>query len=230
ALTVLAGAVFLGALAARAADKPAAAPAAAPAKAPAPAAAPAAAAAKGAPADKAPAPAPADKAAAPAAAAAPPAMPTPAPELDQMFKPYEGSWKCDTTFAAGAMGPGTPEVKVKSEVKIKKELGGFWYAGNYKVKKTKAMPGMEGVFMLGYDVAAKAPVNVTYDSTGSYAVETGAGSTAEKQVFVGDGHMMGMKVKMRETMAKKGDKEVEHTFEVDMGKGFTKMGTDVCKK
>ena len=42
--------------------------------------------------------------------------------------------------------------------------------------------------------------------------------------------MMGQKVKMRETMSKKGDKEVEHTFEIDMGKGFQPMGTDSCKK
>jgi hypothetical protein len=49
-------------------------------------------------------------------------------------------------------------------------------------------------------------------------------------VFVGDGMMMDMKNKVRETMTKKDAKNVEHTFEVDMGKGFQAFGTDVCKK
>jgi hypothetical protein len=32
--------------------------------------------------------------------------------------------------------------------------------------------------------------------------------------------MMGMRTKIRETMTKKDPNTVEHTFEVDMGKGF----------
>jgi hypothetical protein len=42
--------------------------------------------------------------------------------------------------------------------------------------------------------------------------------------------MMDLKNKVRETMTKKDAKNVEHTFEVDMGKGFQMFGTDVCKK
>jgi hypothetical protein len=213
--TVICGTLLSMTLVARAADKPADK---------APAAAPAAAKA----ADKAAAPAP-DKAAAPAAAA-PAGPPKPAPEVDALFKGWEGNWKCDTTFAANSMGPGSPETKTKSEVKIKKDLGGFWYRGDYKIKKTKTMPGMEGVFMLGYDAGAKSAVSVSYDAMGGYAVETSPDATADKLVLVGDGHMMGMKVKLRETMTKKGDKEVEHTFDVDMGKGFAPMGVDACKK
>jgi hypothetical protein len=229
-------ALFSVALAAQAADNKPAAPAAAPAAAAKPAAAPAAAPAPAtkpaaAPAAAAPAAA-APAAAAPAAApAAPTEPPKPAPELDALYKAWEGNWKCDTTFAANSMGPGSPEVKVKSEVKIKKDLGGHWYKGEYKVKKAKTNPAFNGVFMLGYDAGAKAPVNLTFDDMGGYAVETGAaGASAEKIVFTGEGHMMGMKVKFRETMTKKGDKEVEHSFESDTGKGFQPMGTDVCKK
>jgi autotransporter translocation and assembly factor TamB len=216
----ISGALLSISLVANAADK-------APEKAAAPTAA-APAAAK--PADKAAAPAAAAPAATAAAAPAAPPVPTPAPELDATFKGYEGNWKCDTTFAAGSMGPGSPETKVKSEVKIKKESNGFWYKGEYKVKKSKTMPGMEGTFLLGYDAGLKAPVNVNYDGMGGYALETASGATADKIVFTGDGHMMGQKVKLRETMTKKGDKEVEHSFDVDMGKGFQPMGNDVCKK
>jgi Protein of unknown function (DUF1579) len=203
---VISGALVSSALVARAADK-----------APAPAV------------EKAAAPA-AEKAAAPAAAA-PAEPPKPDPAVDALYKGWEGSWKCDTTFNAGSMGPGSPEMKLKTDVKIKKDLAGYWYRGEFKIKKTKAMPVMEGVFMLGYDAAAKLPVNITYDSMGGYAVETGAlDATADKTVYVGEGHMMGMKAKFRETMIKKGDKAFEHSFDIDMGKGFAPMGTDECKK
>lgn len=225
------------------APAPAAAPAAAPAKAPAaaaaaPAKAPAAAAAPAAAPAKAPAvatkeTAPAAKPGAPVAAAAPAAPaapPGPPAEVDQLFKAYEGNWKCDTTFPAGAFGPSTPELKVKTEVKIKKEPGGYWYKGEYKMKKTKTNPEMAGTFLLGYDAGAKSVVSVNYNIMGGYALEHGTGGTAEKVSYSGDGVAMGQKVKVRETMSQKDAKTVEHTMEMDMGKGFQALGTDVCKK
>src|SRR5690242_3530559 len=69
---------------------------------------------------------------APAAAAAKPPEPKPAPELEAYMKGFEGKWKCQTTFPAGAMGPGSPEVKTTANVELKKELNGFFYRGEYK--------------------------------------------------------------------------------------------------
>jgi hypothetical protein len=212
---VVSGTLFSGALVAltaQAADK-----------APAPAAAPVAAKETAAPAGK-------EAPAAAAPAAAPSGPPAPPPEVDQLYKALEGSWKCESTFNAGAFGPGSPELKLKSEVKIKKEAGGYWYKGEYKVKKAKTNPEMNAVFLLGYDAGLKSAVNVNYDNMGGYAIEHAADATADKVAFSGDGHMMGSKTKVRETMTRKDPKTVEHTFEVDMGKGFQQLGVDVCKK
>jgi hypothetical protein len=196
-----------------------------------------AAAATGAPAAKPVAttpPAAPTKTAAPTSAAtaatAPPT--TPAPELDALFKSYEGSWKCDTTMAPGSMGPNSPEVKVKSMVKIAKakDLAGFWYRGEYETKKTKNTPGFRGTFMMGYDAASKTALNISYDNTGGASLATAPNAAGDSVTFVGDSYMNGMKAKTRETMTKKSPKEVEHKFEVDMGKGFQVMGTDECKK
>jgi hypothetical protein len=177
------------------------------------------------------------KATTPATAAATPpaagALPTaPAPELDMLFKSYEGSWKCDTTMAPGASGPNSPELKVKSMVKIAKakDLGGFWYRGEYETKKTKATPGFRGTFMMGYDAASKTALNLSYDNTGTASLATAPNASGDTVTFVGDSYMNGVKAKTRETMIKKSPKEVEHRFEVDMGKGFQVVGTDDCKK
>jgi hypothetical protein len=170
---------------------------------------------------------PAKDATPPAGAAAPAGPPKPPPELDTTYKAFDGSWKCDTTFAANAMGPGSPELKTKTTIKFKKDFNGFWYRGDYEAKKTKDFPGMKGSVFLGHDGKQLLVSNI--DAMGGVAMGVGT-ATGDTLTFVEDGYMMGMKVKMRETMQKKSDKEVTHKFEVDMGKGFQPMGEDVCKK
>jgi len=179
-------------------------------------------------ADKAPVAAP--PTAAPSAGAAPatPPAPAPAPELDALMKGFEGSWKCDTKFAANALGPGSPEFSAKSTVKIKKELNGFWYRGEYEIKKTKAMPGFKGYFFIGYDPGSKQALITGIDAMGGLTSGTGA-ITGTSVTFVEEGYMGGMKIKSREAMELR-DKSPFHKFEIDMGKGFQPMGEDTCKK
>ena len=228
--------VMLSAASVLGADKPAPTPAAAPAPA---AAAPAAA--KPAPAAAAPAAKPASApvaantpaakpAPAAAAPAAPPAPPTPAPELVAFAKNFEGNWKCDSKFPAGAMGPGSPEMNGKSTVSIKKDLNGFWYKGLYEVKKSKTLPGMKAQFSMGYDAGGKQILLTGTDSMGTGWFAGGPIQGGDSVTVVGDAYMMGMKSKVRESMTKKSDKEVFHKFEVDMGKGFQSIGEDTCKK
>lgn len=199
--------------------KPSLAP---PAAAAAPAAAPKTAAAPASPAKSLPAPT-----AAGAAPAGPP-MPAPSKELGAFMKGFEGSWRCDTKFPAGAMGPGSPEVTTKSTVKIKKEFGGFSWHGDYSLPKSKVMPAMSGVFQVGYDPGSNQATIVGYDSMGTALAGVGPIS-GESATFVEEGYMMGTKVKVRETMTKRSPKDIFHTYEVDMGKGFQPMGDDTCK-
>ena len=208
------------------AAKPVAAPAgAAPAPAPAVAKQPAAAAPAAAPAGAKPA------AAAPAAAAAPPpAKPTPSKELEAFMKPFEGSWKCDTKFVAGAFGPGSPEVTAKSTVKFKKDFEGMFYRGDYEIKKQKGVDmGMKGTFYIGWDPGSQQVIVAGVDSTGGLG--TGAGKITDgTATYTGESYMMGMKLKTRETMGTKSPKEGFHKLEIDMGKGFALMGEDNSKK
>ena len=169
---------------------------------------------------------------APAPAAAPPAappMPGPSKELEAFMKGFEGHWHCDTKFAAGAMGPGAPEMSAKSTVKIKKDFGGFSWHGEYNLPKSKMMPAMSGVFQIGHDTGTNMATIVGYDSMGSSFMGIGA-MAGESVTFTEDGFMMGAKTKIRETMTKKGPKDVVHLYEMDSGRGFQPMGEDTCKK
>ncbi|MBC8132997.1 MAG: hypothetical protein H7X95_08460 [Deltaproteobacteria bacterium] len=145
------------------------------------------------------------------------------------MKGFEGNWRCVTKWVAGSMGPGSPEVITKSTVKIKKEFGGFSWHGDYSLPKSKAMPAMSGIFQISHDAGGNQAVIVGYDSMGSSFLGTGVIS-GDSVTFTEEGYMMGAKTKIRETMVKKSPKEVFHTYEVDMGKGFQPMGEDSCKK
>jgi hypothetical protein len=250
-LVILASCTALGSIAfaqGKPADKPAA-PAAASAK-PATPAAPGAGKPAGAPGAKATPPghaghdhgkpgaagekpgAAGDKAGGPAAAAAPALPPPPKPpaELDEGFKYFTGTWKCDSRMPAGSMGPGSPEVMGKATLTMKKVEKGFYYQGVYTMKKTKTTPGFKGTFLISYQPAAKMFAITASDDMGGAAYETSTGFAGDTITFVGEGFMMGQKVKIRETMTRGPDKTASHKYEADMGKGFQLMGEDTCKK
>lgn len=151
----------------------------------------------------------------------------PQPTADTFFQSYEGTWKCESTRP---VSPQAPDTKADVTVTIKKEAGSPWYRGEYDVKKTKTVVPVHAVFLFRYDAAAKAPVMVRYDNAGSATLQTAPDATPDKQVYVGEGHAMGKTVKVRDTMIHKGANDMNHTFELDQGKGFQLMGTDVCKK
>jgi hypothetical protein len=155
----------------------------------------------------------------------------PSKELEAFTKPFVGTWKCETKFAAGAMGPGSPEANAKSTVKFSKDLNGFFYRGDYEIKKQKGfdMP-MKGTFYIGWDPGTQEIITTGVDTAGGLG--TGAGKiTGDTATYTGESRMMGMKMKTRETMGMKpGGKEGFHKIEIDMGKGFMPMGEDNCKK
>jgi hypothetical protein len=224
----IASAVFFAVAGTAAAQAPAPAAPAKPAAAPAPVTKPAPPAPPAAGAMK---PGAAPMAPAGPTMAPPPAPPPPQPskELAAFMKPFEGSWKCETKFPANAFGPGSPETIGKTTVKFKKDLDGFFYRGEWEAKKQKGLPmGMKGIFFIGWDPGASNLLFTIVDNMGSAGMATGK-IVGDATTYTGEAYMMGMKVKTRESMSHK-DKEIAHTMEVDMGKGFMMFGQDTCKK
>jgi hypothetical protein len=89
---------------------------------------------------------------------------------------------------------------------------------------------MSGVFQVAYDPSGKQATFVSYDSLG--AAMMGAGLLSGDSVtFAEQGYMLGMKVRVHETMTKKSAKELLHRVEIDSGgKVFQLMAEDTCKK
>jgi hypothetical protein len=169
---------------------------------------------------------------APAAAPPPaivptPARPTPAPELRELAA-LEGSWRCGGTTPAGPFGP---EQSYKATLKVKKDLGDFWYAVDYEQKKTKhGPPPMTARGFLGYDTAAKKFVRTGADSMGGGVSATATGWEGARLVFTGELAAMGQRFPFRETYTKKGEREIGVVGELKMGKDWIALGNDDCRR
>ena len=142
------------------------------------------------------------------------------------MKPFEGTWKCESTFPAGMLGPN--EMTVKSTAKFKKDMGGFFWKIDYALAKQKGVPPLSVQVWLGYSKGTGEITLTSLDSMGGSSLESGK-PEADTVTTTGEAFSMGQKVKVRETLWQKG-KEGGHSFEMDMGKGFMPMGKDTCKK
>jgi len=142
---------------------------------------------------------------------------------------FEGKWKCETKFPAGSTGPGSLAMIAKTDITIKKEFDGFSWHGEFKLAKTITTSATSGVFQIGYAAGPKQATFLSYDSVGSAMM--GAGALAGDSVtFNEEGFLKGGKVKVRETLAKKGPRKIHHKVEVDQGKGYQTMAEDTCTK
>jgi len=159
-------------------------------------------------------------------------VPKPPPELEQL-RPLEGSWNCDVSLPAGAMGPGSAAQSFKAKMSTKKGLDGFWYVMDYAERKTKAHPiAIKAHGTMGYDTLNKKFIMIGADNLGGWMTETGAGWDGDQIVFSGEGVMMGQKAASRDTIVNTGPGELTWTTEMKTGGApdFQPGGVSTCKR
>ena len=175
----------------------------------------------------------APKPAAPPTGAPPPGPPKPPAELDGI-KWLEGNWHCDGKAPAGPMGP---EHAYKSTMKIKRDLDGFWYIGEYEQRKSKDNPmAIKARTFMGFDPVAKKVITFGVDSVGGAlqltgAIDSNAGTpSGDKIASEGEGSMGGQKIGFKESFTKTGDRALTWHGEVRVGKDWVVVGEDTCKR
>ena len=162
---------------------------------------------------------------APAAASAPAAMPmpTPNPALDQL-KFFAGNWQCAGTGYTEGKGHPT-----SATVNMGWDLNGFFMSLRYEEKKTGVNPmPVTAVEHWGYSDELKKLVAGHVDSLGGYGTEVTAGWEGNTLVWVGDDHMMGMRIPGRDTFVKHGDNEVTHLGEIQQNGAWIKQDEESC--
>jgi hypothetical protein len=164
-------------------------------------------------------------AAAPADAAM--AMPTPAPEM-QKLSWFLGRWSC--TGAVNDM-PGMKGHKTQTNVNVHSDLNGFWVSGLVEEVKTavNAHP-LKGMFHETWDPSAKQFTMLWVDNMGSWASSSSPGWDGDSIVYTGEGNMGGQKMGSRDGFTKKGEREMLHKMEMQMGGQWLTLGEETCRK
>jgi hypothetical protein len=163
---------------------------------------------------------------APPTGAPPPGPPKPPAELDGI-KWLEGSWHCDGKAPAGPMGP---EHAYKSSMKVKRDLDGFWYVGEYEQRKSKDNPmAIKARTFMGFDPVAKKVITFGVDSVGG-ALQLSGAIEGDKIASEGEGSMGGQKIGFKESFTKTGERALTWHGEVRVGKDWVVVGEDICKR
>lgn len=151
--------------------------------------------------------------------------PKPAPELTELAKQMTGAWKCDGKFTMGGH-----EMKDANKVTFAPELGGFFIGANMQGAKSKENPaGFQGRMMISYNPGTKMFVRYMFDSWGGIAHDTSKGFEGDAMTWTGKTAMAGMEADSKETITKKGPKEV--MISGSAGSGPNAMSWDTtCKK
>lgn len=177
-----------------------------------------------------PAAKPAD-AAKPTDKAAPPggdmamAAPKPSEEITKMAKDMVGVWKCE-----GKMSMNGKETKDTGKMVFTSELDGHFIGSRYESPKSKENPnGFKGKGMMGYDAATKTFVSTGQDNMGGTASMTSKGWEGDTLTWTGKGKMMGMELDSKETVTKKGPREVTVAGTMTGG-GMNMSWETTCKK
>ena len=156
----------------------------------------------------------------------PPPPPTPDPALTASFKPDLGTWSC-----TGKMKVGDAEFPTQAQMKISAELGGFLYAGEYSIPKSKAIPtGMKAHVHWTWDPASKKLIEFGVDNFGNVFRGTADGYKGDTIVWDEEGTMEGKPIKSRTTVTRKGGKELTVIAEIQKDGAWAPMGEDHCKK
>jgi hypothetical protein len=156
-------------------------------------------------------------------------MPKPSDELTKELKFWQGKWSCTGKMMASPMGPEHP---VLSTLDFKSAMNGYWIMMVFDEKKTKENPmGMTGLMMAGWNPMKKVFTRTDYLTGGGWGTFTSAGWQGDKEVWAGDGMMMGKMMKLQHTFTQKSDGEIMMLMEAAGPDGkMAKMFEDDCKK
>ena len=185
---------------------------------------------KGGPAAQPPATGKKPAAAKPAArkSAGPPGA-KPDPALASAFQGSVGTWRCAGTMTLPP-DMGGEQVKTRSQMTIRREVGGFAYSGDFRMEGTKVFPSIRGRILWTYDPAAKKFYELSADDSGAAVRGTSDGLQDGRMVWSEEGVMMGKPTKSTTTVVYKGKNQLELQYSMQPADGSAMTGSDQCKR
>jgi hypothetical protein len=147
----------------------------------------------------------------------------PAKEMAELAM-FEGTWHCENV---GAKPP------VRYELTLRRDLGGFWYAGRAVETSAGDRPAATRLFFWGYDAVLGKFVGGWLDGRGGWSAQTSMGwegDGRDKLVFLGHVTATGEKVTARETFTRPKDGVFIRTYDVLGFIEWTRVDEDSCRR
>ncbi|XGV96768.1 MAG: hypothetical protein ACAF41_29095 [Leptolyngbya sp. BL-A-14] len=159
----------------------------------------------------------------PTHAAEPPALPKPDPQLEQL-QYFQGKWSC-------AVKPVNAPANRSAELftwEVKRELNNFWFLGQAVTKQSVAITHDT----LGYNTLSKRFGRTILTGDGQFINLLSDGWSGETWVWEGSVVRGTQRNGLRETIAKKGDRVFEATYEqADLAKkDWQPVLKETCRK
>ena len=133
------------------------------------------------------------------------ATPKPAPELTAMIKEMSGVWKWERKITM--MGK---QLTTRGKTTSTVELDGWVLSSKVDIAKSKDIPtGMRLLGFMSYDPGAKLFTQTLYDSFGGVMTMTSKGWEGDVQHWTGKTKMGEGDVEVKETVTRKGPKELQ---------------------
>ncbi len=148
------------------------------------------------------------------------------PDENKALRFFLKSWRCDDVTR---LAPDSPEIKIKTDYRMKEILGGFWFTLSFEQRKQSNFPGFMGEGTFGWDAGRKKYVFVGFDNAGG-SLELTATAAGDKVEWTGDIHVPGANALAKYTWTKKGSLEASFSIEVQAGEGkWMKLSDAQCK-
>jgi len=160
--------------------------------------------------------------------AGPPA-PKPDPALTAAFGNAVGTWRCTGSMMLPP-DMGGQQMKTRSQMTIRREVGGFAYSGDYRMEGNKAFPGFHARMLWTYDPLAKKLYELSADDAGGAVRGESDGMRDGKMVWSEEGAMMGKPAKSTTTVLSSGKGHMEVQFSMQASGGSSMTGAERCKK
>ncbi len=135
-----------------------------------------------------------------------------------------GDWQCAGT--GYLEGRGHP---ISARVHAAWDLNDFFLTLRYEEQRTEVNPmPVTAVEHWGYSDELKKLVAGQVDSMGGYGTQATAGWEGDRMAWLGDVHMMGMKMPSRDTFVRRGANELTHLGEVQEKGAWAKQDEQTC--
>lgn len=154
---------------------------------------------------------------------------SPAPPIElAALDPFVGRWECEGTDETSESAPARP---FRSTITIKRDLGGFWFAGRHERGPSRRDREHDRrLFFWSYDPLQQGFVGGWLDSHGQWSTQTSTGWHGDHLAMMGHVTSRGAKASAREMFTRPKDGRFQRSHERLDFNTWVRLSEETCRR